>query len=82
MNERLQEYRERLLAILAKLDQMPGDAEWVQAGPTYQEVVQAEDLREDLIELQSLVAEKLRWRRSVYASIGFCKMRICRELNY
>jgi hypothetical protein len=27
MTERIQEYRERLLAVLAKLDQMHGDAE-------------------------------------------------------
>ena len=60
MNERIQEYRERLLAVLAKLDQMQGDAEWIQAEPIYQEVsVQAEDLREELVEMQSLIAEKL-----------------------
>ena len=60
MTERIQEYRERLLAVLAKLDQMQADAEWIQAEPIYQEVsVMAEDLREDLVEMQSLVAEKL-----------------------
>jgi hypothetical protein len=60
MNERLQEYRERLFAILATLDQMQADAEWIQAEPIFQEVsVQAEDLCEDLVELQSLIVEKL-----------------------
>ena len=60
MSDRIHEYRERLLAILAKLNQMQADADWIQAEPIYQEVsVQAEDLREDLIELQSLISEKL-----------------------
>jgi hypothetical protein len=39
---------------------MQGDAQWIQAEPIYQEVsVQAEDLREELVEMQSLIAEKL-----------------------
>ncbi len=60
MKERVQEYRERLLAILAKLDQMQADAEWIQTEPIYQEVsVMAEDLREDLVEMQSLISDKL-----------------------
>jgi hypothetical protein len=37
MPERIQAYRERLLAILAKLDQMQADAERIQAEPIYQE---------------------------------------------
>jgi hypothetical protein len=60
MTERIHEYRERLLAILAKLDQMQADAEWIQAEPILQEIiVRAEDLREIHIEMQSLIAEKL-----------------------
>jgi hypothetical protein len=54
------EYREKLLAVLAKLDQLVTDADSVLAGPGDVEIYASmEDIREHLVEMRARVEAKL-----------------------
>jgi hypothetical protein len=54
------EYREKLLAVLAHLDQLVTDADAILAGPGDAEIYAwVEDIREQLVETRAKVEEKL-----------------------
>jgi hypothetical protein len=54
------EYREQLLAVLAKLDQLITDADEVLAGPGDADIfARMEDIREQLVETRARVEAKL-----------------------
>lgn len=58
--DRIAEYRQRLLAVLALLDQMQPCAEEIEREPVYAEIhAQAEELREMIVDLQATVEAKL-----------------------
>lgn len=53
-------YRQQLLGILARLDQLTTEADAILAAPADEDVgVMAEDLREFLVEMPAKVEEKL-----------------------
>jgi hypothetical protein len=54
------DYREKLLAVLAKLDQLVSDADAVLVGPGDAEIYAwMEDIREQLVEMRARVEAKL-----------------------
>ncbi len=54
------EYREKLLAVLAKLDQLDSEADAVLAGPGDAEIYAwMEDVREHMVEMRARVEAKL-----------------------